>query len=115
MSITRTLEQIGRAVHCAFGATRALPAVLSRPGEFFRQLSNVLMGALPLGVTAGVAIGVVVWMHLRGALYSVGGPGAVQFLPQALSLAVVLALAPLAAGLLVVGRPGADILAAVGL
>ncbi len=72
------------------------------------------MGALPLAVTAGAAIGVVVWMHLRGALQSVGGPGAVQYLPQALSLAVVLEFAPLAAGLLVAGRSGASLGAELG-
>src|SRR5438105_10744452 len=72
------------------------------------------MGALPLGVTAGVAIGVVVWMHLRGALQTVGGPGAVQYLPQALSLAVVLEFAPIAAGLLVAGRSGASLGAELG-
>ena len=59
--------------------------------------------------SAGAASGVVVWMHLRGALQSVGGPGAVQYLPQALSLAVVLEFAPIAAGLIVAGRSGASL------
>ena len=39
------------------------------------------------------AIGVVVWIHLRGALQGVGGPAAVQYLPQAMALAVVLEFA----------------------
>lgn len=108
------LEQVGRAVHFFWRTTVTLPAVLTRPGEFLRQLYIVLLGSMPLALTAGVAIGVVVWMHLRGALMSVGGPGAVQYLPQALSLAVVLEFAPLAAGLIVAGRSGASIGAELG-
>jgi phospholipid/cholesterol/gamma-HCH transport system permease protein len=56
----------------------------------------------------------VVWIHLRGALQSVGGPGAVQYLPQALALAVVLELSPIAAGLIVAGRSGASLGAELG-
>src|SRR6185437_9870452 len=63
---------------------------------------------------AGVAIGAVVWLHLRGTLQTVGGPGAVQYLPQALALAVVLEFAPLTAGLLVAGRSGASLGAELG-
>jgi phospholipid/cholesterol/gamma-HCH transport system permease protein len=65
-------------------------------------------------VTAGVAMGVVVWIHLRESLRSVGGPGAVQYLPQALALAVVLEFAPIAAGLIVAGRSGASLGAELG-
>jgi phospholipid/cholesterol/gamma-HCH transport system permease protein len=108
------LEALGQATHFAFRATLALPFVLHRPGELLLQLYRVLLGALPLAITAGAAIGVVVWMHLRGALQSVGGPGAVQYLPQALSLAVVLEFAPIAAGLIVAGRSGASLGAELG-
>jgi phospholipid/cholesterol/gamma-HCH transport system permease protein len=108
------LEAIGQAAHFAFRGTLALPHVLRRPGEMLVQLYRVLLGALPLGVTAGAAIGAVVWMHLRGALQSVGGPGAVAYLPQALSLAVVLEFAPIAAGLIVAGRSGASLGAELG-
>jgi phospholipid/cholesterol/gamma-HCH transport system permease protein len=73
-----------------------------------------LLGALPLGIAAGAALGAVVWMHLRGALAHVGGPGAVQYLPQALALAVVLEFAPLGAGLVVAGRSGASLGAELG-
>ncbi len=103
------LEALGQSTYFAFRATLALPFVICGPGELLTQLNRVLLGALPLAVTAGAAIGVVVWMHLRGALLSVGGPGAVQYLPQALSLAVVLEFAPLAAGLIVAGRSGASL------
>lgn len=108
------LERLGQATYFAWLATRALPSVLRRPGQLFSQLFHVLLGALPLGVTAGVSIGVVVWMHLREALRTVGGPGAVQYLPQALSLAVVLEFAPIAAGLLAAGRTGASLGAELG-
>jgi phospholipid/cholesterol/gamma-HCH transport system permease protein len=47
-------------------------------------------------------------------LQSVGGPGAVQYLPQALALAVVLEFAPIGAGLLVAGRTGASLGAELG-
>ena len=55
-----------------------------------------------------------IWMHLRGALQTVGGPAAVQYLPQALALAVVLEFAPIAAGLIVAGRSGASLGAELG-
>jgi phospholipid/cholesterol/gamma-HCH transport system permease protein len=67
-----------------------------------------------LGVAAGVAIGAVIWMHLRGTLQMVGGPSAVQYLPPALALAVVLEFAPIAAGLIVAGRSGASLGAELG-
>src|SRR5262245_56181747 len=108
------LERLGLAAHFALRATLALPAALRRPGLLLGQLYLVLLGGLPLAATAGVAMGVVVWMHLRGALQSVGGPGAVQYLPQALALAVVLEFAPIAAGLLTAGRSGASLGAELG-
>jgi phospholipid/cholesterol/gamma-HCH transport system permease protein len=108
------LEHLGQGAYFALRATLALPAAVRRPGEVLVQLYHVLLGALPLGVTAGVAIGVVVWMHLRGALQGVGGPGAVQYLPQALALAVVLEFAPITAGMLVAGRSGASLGAELG-
>jgi phospholipid/cholesterol/gamma-HCH transport system permease protein len=108
------IEAVGQGAYFAWRATLALPFALRRPAELCAQLYRVLLGALPLGVVAGVAVGVVVWLHLRGALLSVGGPGAVQYLPQALALAVVLELAPLAAGLLVAGRSGASLGAELG-
>jgi phospholipid/cholesterol/gamma-HCH transport system permease protein len=114
LPVVQHLQELGQAAHFAFRATLALPFAFRRPGELLAQLYRVLLGALPLAVTAGAAIGVVVWMHLRGALQSVGGPGAVQYLPQALSLAVVLEFAPIAAGLLVAGRSGASLGAELG-
>jgi phospholipid/cholesterol/gamma-HCH transport system permease protein len=108
------LEHLGYAVHFAWRALLGLPFALRRLPSLHTQLHNVLLGALPLGVTAGTAIGVVVWLHLRDSLRTVGGPGAVQYLPQALALAVVLEFAPLAAGLIVAGRSGASLGAELG-
>jgi phospholipid/cholesterol/gamma-HCH transport system permease protein len=114
MAVADFLESLGRAVHFAARAVWALPSALRRPGELLAQLYHVLVGALPLGVAAGLAIGAVIWMHLRGTLQTVGGPSAVQYLPPALALAVVLEFAPIAAGLIVAGRSGASLGAELG-
>ena len=108
------LETLGRLSHFALRSLWALPHGLARPRELSAQLSDVLLGSLPLALTAGTAIGVVVWLHLRGTLESVAGPGAVVYLPQALALSVVLEFAPLAAGLIVAGRTGASLGAGLG-
>jgi phospholipid/cholesterol/gamma-HCH transport system permease protein len=114
MPLRDVVESVGRATHFGVRAVAAVPAALSRPGELAVQLYHVLLGGLPLAAAAGAAIGAVIWMHLRGALQTVGGPGAVQYLPQALSLAVVLEFAPIAAGLIVAGRSGASLGAELG-
>ncbi|MHB1423784.1 MAG: MlaE family ABC transporter permease [Gemmataceae bacterium] len=108
------LENLGRAAHFAWRTLLALPFAFRRLSYLWVQWHEILLGALPLGVAAGTAIGVVVWLHLRGTLQSVGGPSAVQYLPQALALAVVLEFAPLAAGLIVAGRSGASLGAELG-
>ena len=114
MAVLDALETAGQMSHLACRSLLALPGALLRPRLWLAQLHPVLLGALPLGLTAGIAIGAVVWMHLRGALVAVGGPGAAHVLPQALALAVVLEFAPLAAGLLVAGRTGASLGAELG-
>jgi phospholipid/cholesterol/gamma-HCH transport system permease protein len=108
------LEHLGRYTHFLIRAAAATPAALLRPRELLAQLHEVLLGALPLGLVAGLAVGTVVWMHLRESLEHVAGHGAVQYLPQALALAVVLEFAPIAAGLIVAGRSGASIGAELG-
>lgn len=108
------LESLGHVTHFALRALLALPFALRRPRQVHAQLHDVLLGALPLAVTAGAAIGAVVWMHLRGVLQSVAGSQAVQYLPQALALALALEFAPIAAGLIVAGRSGASLGAELG-
>jgi phospholipid/cholesterol/gamma-HCH transport system permease protein len=108
------LERLGRATHFAVRALLAAPLALRRPGEVLSQLYTVLLGALPLGAAAGMAVGAVVWMHLRDSVEKAAGPGAEEILPQALALAVVLEFAPLIAGLIVAGRTGATLGAELG-
>jgi phospholipid/cholesterol/gamma-HCH transport system permease protein len=114
MDLLAPLETVGDYSRFALRSLLAVPRAFVRPWECLNQLHAILLGALPLGLTAGAALGAVVWMHLRGALASVGGPGAVQYLPQALALAVVLEFAPLGAGLIVAGRSGASLGAELG-
>lgn len=114
MYLFDTLEHLGHFAHFTFRSLLALPGAFLRPRQSLVQFYQILLGALPLALTAGMAIGAVIWMHLRGALQTVGGPGAVQYLPQALALAVVLEFAPIAAGLLVAGRTGASLGAELG-
>jgi phospholipid/cholesterol/gamma-HCH transport system permease protein len=108
------LEAVGRFAQFAILVSISLPRVAVRPRIAGRQLYPHLLGALPLALVAGAAMGIVVWMHLRSALLQVAGPGALQYLPQALSLAVVLEFAPLGAGLIVAGRSGASLAAELG-
>src|SRR5437588_12391229 len=108
------LESLGHFSYFTLRGLLAMPWARRRPGQFLSQLYPILMGALPLALAAGLTLGVVIWMHLRGALQAVGGPGAVQYLPQALALAVVLEFAPIGAGLIVAGRSGASLGAELG-
>jgi phospholipid/cholesterol/gamma-HCH transport system permease protein len=111
MPLLALLEPVG---HYTYFAARALPAALAalrRPRDLVQQLYVVLLGALPLAIVAGLALGVVVWMHLSGVLARFQ---ANQLLPQALALAVVLEFAPTGAGLIAAGRSGASLGAELG-
>src|SRR5206468_1398464 len=79
-----------------------------------RQFYAVFVGALPLAVVAGLAIGIVLWMLLRGVLARFGGVEAVQYLPTAVALAVTLEFGPIGAGLMLAGRSGASLGAELG-
>ena len=105
------LEAFGHFIYFSFRSAMAIPLAPARPKELARQFSHILLGALPLAIVAGLALGVVVWMHLHDVLNRFG---AAQFLPQALSLAVVLEFAPTGAGLIVAGRSGASLGAELG-
>jgi phospholipid/cholesterol/gamma-HCH transport system permease protein len=110
----RWLEHFGRYSHFALHAFLAAPRALVRPRDLGVQLYAMLIGVLPLGVVAGLAVGAVVWMHLRGTVETFAGREAVPYLPRALALAVVLEFAPLTAGLMVAGRSGASLGAELG-
>jgi phospholipid/cholesterol/gamma-HCH transport system permease protein len=115
MSPLALLESLGHWTHFAWRALLALPfALFRRPGTLFVQLYQIFLGAMPLALAGGVAVGAVIWMHARNPLKAVGGPDAVRVLPQALALVVVLELGPLVAGLIVAGRSGASLGAELG-
>lgn len=68
----------------------------------------MVVGALPLAIVTGIALGVVIWLHTRDVLAR-ASPGAVEFLPTFLAAAVLLELAPVGAGLIVAARTGASL------
>jgi phospholipid/cholesterol/gamma-HCH transport system permease protein len=104
------LEQTGHYIHFAARALLAALAAVRQPREVLRQLHTILLGALPLAAVTGLALGVVVWIHLHGAI----GAEYVRRVPEYLALAVVLEFAPLGAGLIVAGRSGASLGAELG-
>jgi phospholipid/cholesterol/gamma-HCH transport system permease protein len=108
------IESAGR--YAAFASRTAMATVLAitRPRECVRQFYVHFFGALPLAGVAGCAIGIVLWLHLRGILVRFAGTEAVQYLPTALALAVILEFAPIGAGLIIAGRSGASLAAELG-
>lgn len=101
------LARVGHWTYFASSALLAAAASLRQPREFLRQLFRVLIGALPLGFVAGVALGIVVWVHL----HEVVEQAYASKVPEFLALAVALEFAPLGAGLVVGGRTGASLAA----
>src|SRR6516162_4517127 len=108
------LESIGRYATFALRALIAAVLAVTRPRETLRQFYAVFIGTLPLAIVAGLAIGVVLWMHLRGILVRYVGTESVQHLPTAVALAVTLEFAPIGAGLILAGRGGASLGAELG-
>ena len=106
----QSLEHFGRFTHFAL---MALPAALTawrKPGELWRQLYLIWLGAIPLGVVAGLALGFVVWIHLHGVVE----PQFREKVPEIVAVAIVLEFAPLGAGLILAGRSGASLGAELG-
>ena len=102
---------VGEFSHFAGRALIAAVAALGKPRDWLTQLYSVLIGALPLGIVAGIALGAVVWMHTHASL---SRTGTVDFLPTVLAAAVLLELAPIGAGLIVAARTGASLGAELG-
>src|SRR5262245_47130031 len=111
MSLLNFLEDAGRFTAFAVRALRVALLAVLQPREVHRQLHQVLLGALPLVLVTGLALGAVVWLHLHSLLKRFE---ATQYLPQALALAVVMEFAPTGAGLIVAGRSGASLGAELG-
>lgn len=92
-------------------AGRVIPsavAALPHPRWWVRPFQGMVVGALPLALVTGVALGVVIWLHTRDVLARTG-TGAVEYLPTLLAAAVLLELAPVGAGLIVAARTGASL------
>jgi phospholipid/cholesterol/gamma-HCH transport system permease protein len=106
-------ECLGHFTHFAGRALAAALGAALKPRELLRQLFHIHVGALPLCGVAGLALGVVIWMHLHGVLARLGS-GYTQLLPEALALAVALEFAPIGAGFIVAGRSGASLGAELG-
>jgi phospholipid/cholesterol/gamma-HCH transport system permease protein len=113
MFAVEILATVGRYVQFAARSLTAGLLAVRRPRDLLQQLYQVHVGALPVSVVGGLALGIIIWMHLHGVLVRFG-PGNVQLLPQALALAVVLELGPMGAGLIVAGRSGASLGAELG-
>ncbi len=111
MIFTDFFESLGRYTYFAMRALIAALLAVRHPRAVLVQLHSILLGALPLGAVAGLALGAVVWLHLHQLLKRFN---AEAYLPQALALAVVLEFAPTGAGLIVAGRSGASLGAELG-
>jgi phospholipid/cholesterol/gamma-HCH transport system permease protein len=108
------LEHLGHAVWFAWQSLLAIPYAFVRFSALHIQMHRVFLGALPLALVGGATLGAVIWMHARAPLRTVGGPEAVEILPQALAKVVVLELASIIAGLIVAARTGASLGAELG-
>jgi phospholipid/cholesterol/gamma-HCH transport system permease protein len=97
----------------AFGL-RAVQVAFQRPFELREVVHQVYMvgwRSLPLVMTSGLAIGVVLSMHTRATMERFG---AEALIPAALAIAMIGETGPLITGLLVSGRVGAGIGAELG-
>jgi phospholipid/cholesterol/gamma-HCH transport system permease protein len=79
--------------------------------EVVRQIHLIGWRSLPLVITSGLAIGVVLSMHTRATMERFG---AEALIPAALAIAMISETGPLMTGLLISGRAGAAIGAELG-
>jgi phospholipid/cholesterol/gamma-HCH transport system permease protein len=95
-------------------AMRAIRTAFQAPFESREVVHNIYMAgwrSLPLVMTSGLAIGVVLSMHTRATMERFG---AEALIPTALAIAMISETGPLMTGLLVAGRVGAGIGAELG-
>src|SRR5436309_9810890 len=106
-----TFESVGAVA--TFGGRALIEAVRPpyEPAEILRHLYQFGLRSMPLVLTSGFAIGVVLSMHTRASLQRFG---AEAMIPAGLAVALVRETGPLPAGLLVSGRVGAGIGAEIG-
>ncbi len=81
------------------------------PGEIARHVCQFGLRSMPLILSSGFAIGIVLSMHTRATLARFG---AEAMIPAGLAVALIRETGPLTAGLLVSGRVGAGIGAEIG-
>ncbi len=105
------LAGVGEFAHFAGRSLVAAAKSFTQPAAVIKQVYAVLIGAVPLGLITGIALGAVVWMHTYSVLARYGST---EFLPSALAAAVLLELAPLGAGLIVAARTGSSLGAELG-
>jgi len=106
------IVELGRFLLFATRVVLAVPgALLRRGGEVVRLFEEVAVKSLPIVVGAGLSVGLVTWFQTHRLLASQGAEAA---LPSFLSVAVVVELGPLLAGVLAAGRVGAGLAAEMG-
>jgi phospholipid/cholesterol/gamma-HCH transport system permease protein len=106
------LEELGRFVDFSARVFAAMPrAAVRRAGGVLRQFERVAWGSLPIGVAAGLSVGLVTWIQNHRLLVAYG---AEAVLPSVLAVAVLVEVGPMLAGLLVAGRLGAGLAAELG-
>lgn len=98
------LEQLGRLTQWVTMNLAYLPAAVLVPGRWWPHFYVALVGAMPVAIVAGAAMGLVAWLQLRELL---GQFQSERLLPSALALSVIWEFGPVAAGLLAAGRLGA--------
>jgi phospholipid/cholesterol/gamma-HCH transport system permease protein len=106
------IARAGRSLAFAWRVILALPAAaFGRAGEVARQFERVAVMSLPIVAGAGLSVGLVAWLQAHRLLAAHGAEAA---LPSFLSVAVVVELGPLLAGVLAAGRVGAGLAAELG-
>lgn len=110
--IIDAIDRAGRFLGFAGRVVLALPgAALGRAGEVARQFERVAVMSLPIVAGAGLSVGLVAWFQAHRLLAAHGAEAA---LPSFLSVAVLVELGPLLAGVLAAGRVGAGLAAELG-
>lgn len=109
VALVEPLVQLGRFVDFAFRVLLAIPrTAITRCGELLRQFERVAWGSLPIGIAAGLSVGLVTWIQNHRLLANYGAEAA---LPSVLAVAVLVEVGPMLAGLVVAGRMGAGLAA----
>ena len=111
MTSRSPLDWLAWLGHLTRFGLRVLPQAVravAHPNWWLKPFHGMTVGAMPLAVVTGLALGVVIWLHTRDVLARTG-TGAVEYLPTFLSAAVLLELAPVGAGLIVAARTGASL------